>query len=109
VSEADIHTWHGAQKIEVISHFVRQRKTKVDPAALIAVIDKDFQERLASAYFSKDSGITLIDPALPEFFATVRTRGIKVALNTGYPRTIQRGLIDTLGLGKMVCYISTQL
>ena len=105
VPDDAIHHWHGAQKIEVIQHFVRNASSAKDTAsqqAKIAEIDALFQRKLMDAYFRPDSGIKLIHPSLPAFFARIRQAGIKVALNTGYPVKIQQALLQNLQLAPMV-------
>jgi len=143
VSSEDMVHWHGAQKTEVVAHFVMDRlqlstgvpkinktapkagdgsasgdgmreffdKTEKDvvekPAAirtnklasfLCQKIDEQFEVEIQEAYFQEDSPVRLIHPELLEAFGRLRASGCKVALNTGYPKNIQMGLIEKLGL-----------
>merc|ERR1719461_1125069 len=90
--------WHGAQKTEAVAHFVQSRMGKSSAVE----IDKQFEVEIAEAYFSPSSGITLIHPTLPDFCANLRLKGCKVALNTGYPKKIQNGLVEKLKLNECV-------
>merc|ERR1719326_619940 len=93
VSEAEMHAWHGAQKSEVVAHFLADRwPAEVRDRAAAAAIDADFEARIEAAYFAADSPVKHISPRLGEFFARCRAAGCKIALNTGYPARIQRGL-----------------
>ena len=79
VSEEDMHPWHGADKAEVVRHFL-ERAGK--DQALAGPMDADFIERLKAAYLEPGSPLSLIDPSLPDFCEDLRARGIKVGLNT---------------------------
>jgi len=56
----------------------------------------EFEENLKEAYFGEHSKIELIDPNLPNFFNRLRFNGVKIELNTGYNRTLQRDIINHL-------------
>merc|ERR1719326_74851 len=101
VSEHEMHVWHGADKKEVMAHFLRERRSAAsaaDLAAALTAVNADFEARIEAAYFAADSPVKHISPRLVEFFGACRAAGVKVALNTGYPATIQRGLVERLGL-----------
>ena len=103
VSDEDMHPWHGAQKSEVVAHFAeRQGLSAAASAELQSKINGEFEARLEAAYMAPGSSLALIDPSLPDYFATLRTNGVKVGLNTGYPRQLQGAIIERLGLGEMV-------
>lgn len=95
----EMEPWHGIQKSEVMEHFLTQRGAKPD---LMGKIETSFDEELQEAYFSSDAKLSFIDPKLPEYFHELRSNGIKVALNTGYPSTIQNGILDKLGMREHV-------
>ena len=48
------------------------------------------------SYFGPTAKIGLISPNLIGYLNSVRAVGIKVALNTGYPRRIQEGILEKL-------------
>lgn len=103
VTESDMCSWHGAQKLEVITHFVT--KTLGDGwgrGKLIAEIDGTFLTLIEQAYFERPNAISLIDPSLPQYFAELRKQGILIGLNTGYPAKIQDRIVKTLELDKCV-------
>lgn len=109
VSEEDLAPWHGAQKQAVIAHFATRAgflSTATD--ALEAKINATFEDELMASYMSSPS-LALIDASLPDYFADLRARGVKVGLNTGYPRKLQNALLEKLRLGEMVDgYVSSQ-
>ena len=103
VSEEDIAPWHGAQKTEVVAHFVkRQGGSDAAAVALAKEIDGKFEAQLEEAYMAPGSKLALIDPALPDYFAKLRASGVKVGLNTGYPKRLQRAIAEKLRLDEMV-------
>lgn len=120
VTENEIDPWHGAQKIEVIEHFARREffggkregLSATEEAKLEQVmkkVDEVFVDQLAEVYFSPGSTISLISPSLPEYLNKLRSFGCKVALNTGYPRKLQRGIIDHLHMNEFIDhFISAQ-
>jgi len=101
VTEEEMHPWHGAQKTEVVAHFLQDRGTS-NWEAEAKKIDNQFEERIQVAYFSDDSPVKLIHSDLPDFCANLKANGIKMALNTGYPTKIQQGLIKHLDLSNLV-------
>jgi len=106
VKDTDINNWHGLQKAEVISSMVNKylsgptlnpdSKTIKKLNQIKSHCYDEFEENLKEAYFGEHSKIKLIDPNLPNFFNRLRFNGVKIALNTGYNRTIQRDIINHL-------------
>lgn len=109
VSDEAMEPWHGAKKESVIEHFALQAGTP--PAELetkILKISDAFVSAIDEAYFAEASAIGHIDVGLLGYFKQLRASGVKVALNTGYPQSIQKGLIDRLGFEKAIdAYISS--
>mmetsp|Transcript_268 Transcript_268/g.526 ORF Transcript_268/g.526 Transcript_268/m.526 type:complete len:281 (+) Transcript_268:47-889(+) len=109
VSSAEMEPWHGAKKEAVIEHFARQagipesqleEKINGISDAFIAAID--------TAYFDDAATISHIDIGLFGYFKELRSSGIKIALDTGYPPNIQQGLVERLGFDAVVDgYISS--
>ena len=58
---------------------------------------KTFEGYLKLEYFYENN-IKLIDETLPETLNKIRSKNIKVALNTGYPRDIQETIINKLNM-----------
>lgn len=114
VKESDINEWHGANKYEVLDHFVKQHfiQDNIDPGyySLRKVqIYKQFNSNLKEYYFS-DNNISLIHPEVPALFADLRNKGIKITLNTGYNSDIQEAIIHNLRLKDIIDdYISSDL
>lgn len=109
VTEEDMEPWHGAKKEAVVEHFARRAGTpEAELDELITTISDYFINAIDEAYFDEASTIGPIDIGLFGYFQQLRQAGIKIALDTGYPANIQRGLVQRLGLDKVVdAYISS--
>lgn len=71
-------------------------------------IHDNFVEGIKRAYFDSDN-IQLIKPGLKEHFNNFRERGVKIALNTGYPVEIQNAIIEKLDMQDFVdTWVSAQ-
>jgi len=108
VSDHDMEAWHGARKESVIEHFARQSGIQdKELEETILKINDLFVNSIDKAYFDETSTISHIDASLLGHFKQLQKAGIKVALNTGYPKNIQEGLVKRLGFDKVVdAYIS---
>lgn len=105
VTDSEMIPWHGAQKTECVAHFVDRAlssKGEEEKSELANLIDGNFESEINDAYFSDSSPIGLIHPKLFDFFANLRLSGCQVALNTGYPKPIQLGLLKKLKLDEHV-------
>lgn len=117
VTKREIENWHGANKYEVIEHFlykslqrtidnsrINYKNFETEKQNLSALFDQNLKEQ----YFEK-SNISLIDDSLPILFNEIRKHDIKIALNTGYSREIQEQIIQTLHMNEFIDgYISSQ-
>ena len=104
IQENEIKNWHGLQKVEVIDNMIDkyvfedlQEKKQIKKNCY-----EEFENNLNEAYFGEHSKIGLIDPELPTFFNRLRCNGIKIALNTGYNRTLQRDIIKHLNMTEYI-------
>mmetsp|Transcript_83898 Transcript_83898/g.251439 ORF Transcript_83898/g.251439 Transcript_83898/m.251439 type:complete len:319 (-) Transcript_83898:670-1626(-) len=103
VSEDDMHPWHGAQKSEVVAHFAgREGLSAASTAELEKRVNAEFEERLEASYMAAGSPLAHIHPSLPEHFNALRARGIKIGLNTGYPRRLQDAILKKLHMLEFV-------
>jgi len=102
VSNEAMHPWHGAKKEAVIAHFAHETTPAHELNARINRIGDAFLETVKTKYFDADSKVTFIRPDLPHYLTELRNRGIKVALDTGYPPEIQKALIDALGFEPLI-------
>jgi len=103
VSEADMCPWHGAGKSEVVAHFADREGASASAIhELEAKINAQFEERLLASYMAEDSPLSLIDPTLPEYFNGLRAKGVKVGLNTGYPKVLQAALLKKLRMEEFI-------
>ena len=110
VSDADMEPWHGAGKSEVVGHFAaRAQMSAAASTELETAINAEFEDRLEAKYMARGSPLALIDDALPAYFERLRTAGVKIGLNTGYPHRLQDAILDKLNLAEMVdAYTSAQ-
>eukprot|EP01062_Namystynia_karyoxenos_P009253 TRINITY_DN13267_c0_g1_i1.p2 TRINITY_DN13267_c0_g1~~TRINITY_DN13267_c0_g1_i1.p2 ORF type:complete len:307 (+),score=119.23 TRINITY_DN13267_c0_g1_i1:105-923(+) len=93
VDDAAFDAWHGANKKEVVAHFV-----KVERKGDVEKIYAHFERELEAAYYAQDSPLKVI-PGAVELFDRLRAAGIKVCLDTGFPRKIADYIIKRLGFG----------
>jgi phosphonatase-like hydrolase len=111
VSETDIHKWHGSNKYEVLDHYLMKKITSTDETIINSLktqLHTSFNENLKEQYFKSDK-IKLIDDGIPELFNKIRSRGIKIALNTGYNKDIQKSIIEALHMDSFLDdYISSE-
>jgi len=113
VNEDDIKSWHGLNKYHVLDKYINKRdycktcsKNKYQKRKLD--VYKTFEGNLKMEYFYENN-INLIDDTLPETLNKIRSRNIKVALNTGYPRDIQETIIEKLSMNEFIdSYISSE-
>lgn len=103
VPDDAMHAWHGAKKEAVIEHFARQSGLPEHQLEdkILQIADK-FTAAIDEAYFDEASAISHIDISLFSYFAQLRSAGVKIALDTGYPPNIQEGLVKRLGFDKAV-------
>ena len=106
IKENEIHKWHGANKKEVINHFVH-REYGVDEKIENLLLN-NFEENLKKQYINNPN-ITLIDSDLPKLFADIRGLGMKIVLNTGYSKDIQENVLSLLDMKQHIDgYISSE-
>ena len=101
VNDGDIQEWHGRSKDEVLLDALYSQYTPiVAHDKYIEALDL-FDHELHTQYFTNHR-LSLIDPDIPTFFNSLRQKGIKVALNTGYSQIMQNNIIDYLNLGSCI-------
>lgn len=86
-SAADVRRWMGTDKREAIAGLV-------GVGADVERLYRRFADRLAAAY--RDQPPRPL-PGVTETLATLRARGVRVALTTGFGRDITGPLLDSLG------------
>eukprot|EP01064_Diplonema_japonicum_P003205 TRINITY_DN1209_c1_g1_i1.p1 TRINITY_DN1209_c1_g1~~TRINITY_DN1209_c1_g1_i1.p1 ORF type:complete len:310 (+),score=94.38 TRINITY_DN1209_c1_g1_i1:59-931(+) len=99
VDDDEFNAWHGANKREVIAHFVA--KNNAGGEEEINGLYADFEEELVAVYFDKDSPLKPI-PGITKYFTKLRKAGIKIGLDTGFPRNIASHIIKKLGFGSYI-------
>jgi phosphonatase-like hydrolase len=104
----DMKNWYGVNKTEVLQHFINTDNEYKDNDAILPQMLNSFKKNLKKNYF-EDKSVKLMDPGLPDLFNSLRERGIKIALNTGYSVDIQEALIDSLNMRDFIDgYISSE-
>jgi len=108
VSDEEMHPWHGAKKEAVIEHFARKAGTpEAELEERVIRVGNAFLESIDEAYFNEASPVDHIDIGLLGYFRQLKNVGIKIAFDTGYPESIQQGLITKLGFDKIAdAYVS---
>ena len=103
----DIKQFGGAKKREVIKYFVTKLKMN-SPEVVINNLDSEFNYFLKKEY-QENPSVQLIHPNLPSFFNSLRDQDIKICLNTGYNKEIQKLLIDKFNMTDFIDdYISSE-
>ena len=129
INENELIKWHGANKYDVLNHFLEKKKYSVLAASNLPIeygifnnkdhIKKELQQQLYTnfnnnlkqAYLDPflDPPIKLMDENIPTLFNKIRSNGIKIALNTGYNKDIQQILIDKFNMTEFIDdYISSE-
>tara|TARA_B100000282_G_scaffold1987_1_gene1366 strand:- start:153 stop:755 length:603 start_codon:yes stop_codon:yes gene_type:complete len=103
----EINKFYGCNKKEVIDYFVDIQKMN-SPDIVKNNLNSEFNYFLKQEY-KNNKDVTLIHHNLPSFFNALREQDIKIALNTGYNKEIQKVLIDKFNLNEYIDdYISSQ-
>ena len=101
VSPEDEKSWHGREKRAVLfDHIYKQCGDIPETKYMIPEVNKAEKlliEELEKNYF-KNNQIKLIDENLLNFFDKLRMDNVKIALNTGYPKSLQNKIITNLNL-----------
>jgi phosphonatase-like hydrolase len=87
-SDAQLHAWRGAAKREVIGRMAAG--SPADPEQVYA----SFQELLIASF--AEHGVKPIE-GVGQAIDTLRARGVRVALTTGFDRKVADGLLARLG------------
>jgi phosphonatase-like hydrolase len=108
IKPEEMKNWYGVNKTEVLQHFINRDNEYKDNETILPQMLNSFKKNLKKSYF-EDNGVKLMDPNLPHLFNSFRSRGIKVALNTGFSVDIQEALIDKLNMNNFIDgYISSE-
>jgi len=96
VHERDISGWKGRGKQEVLGEAI----SRTFPAGLreemLSIASERLHKRLKAEYTADNIG--MIHPHALNTLQELRQNGVKVALNTGYPKDIQEQIIGELNL-----------
>lgn len=90
----DVQRWMGAHKREAIAGMLTETMGERPGEHVVAAAFDDFHHLLSAAYAERPPEPL---PGVPEAFAKLRAAGIKVALNTGFDRSVLDSLLPTLG------------
>lgn len=97
--------WYGKANTEILydvikNHYSPDDKPWISPLAItnkVKEAEKNLVIELEKNYFTEGK-IHLIDKNLLNIFDKLRINGIKIALNTGYPKELQEKIIDHCNL-----------
>lgn len=95
VTDEAIHQVKGTDKREALRVLIEQSSLRDELLPGLASIHEDFVERMMTFYRNDPSICEM--PGTSDTFRQLKEHGIKVALNTGFSRTIAQTLIDRLG------------
>lgn len=87
-TDSQLHAWRGAAKRDVITRLAAG--SAADPEQVYA----SFQQLLIASF--AEHGVKPID-GVEQAIAALRARGLRVALTTGFDRTVADGLLARLG------------
>lgn len=93
VAAADLQHWMGTDKVEAIGALMRLGRVPTPEAAVQAAFGR-FRELLEHAY-RETPPVAL--PGVEDALATLRDRGVKIALTTGFDDTVATPLLASLG------------
>ncbi len=115
-TEDDMKYWYGREKTEVMREVIANQMTQFkhpnynrgDIESRVRQAEQNLILELEKNYF--DNGqIELIDSELLDMFDNLRINGIKIALNTGYPKRMQQKIVEHFDLeNKVDAYISSE-
>eukprot|EP00746_Dinoflagellata_sp_MGD_P090556 gnl/MRDRNA2_/MRDRNA2_357752_c0_seq1.p1 gnl/MRDRNA2_/MRDRNA2_357752_c0~~gnl/MRDRNA2_/MRDRNA2_357752_c0_seq1.p1 ORF type:complete len:256 (+),score=54.48 gnl/MRDRNA2_/MRDRNA2_357752_c0_seq1:115-768(+) len=98
VSHEEIAGWHGSKMEEVIRHFAQQTGIpEQDIEMQICQISRRLDKAIDEMSFDSN-----VNSERQRYFKQLRAAGIKVALDTGYPKSVQQSLMRRLGFDSIV-------
>ncbi|WP_026556343.1 phosphonatase-like hydrolase [Arthrobacter sp. 35W] len=93
VAPADLQEWMGADKVSAITALSRLGGVQATPAQVAVAFDR-FRAILAERYAAQPP-VAL--PGVQDAMSRLRSRGIKVALTTGFSTDVALPLLESLG------------
>lgn len=105
ITDLEFSRFHGYDKKTVFKYYSARfhlsKKKDIYEKMLF-----DFEDEIRTEYFVKNN-ISLMNNSIPYRFNKIRSKGIKIALNTGYPTDLKDEIIDYLGMEEFIdCSIS---
>lgn len=88
-----VQEWMGADKVEAITALIQAGGGTADPAIISAAFVR-FKELLVELY---DANPPVALEGVEEAFRDLRSKGVKVALTTGFSRDVAEPLLERLG------------
>jgi phosphonatase-like hydrolase len=95
ISIEDANLVMGIPKPVAIKQLLEKKKYSVITEELIAAIHHTFVERMI-AFYKTDPNVTE-KPGVSDTFRTLKARGIKVAIDTGFDRVITNAVLERMG------------
>lgn len=94
VTAADVNPWMGVRKTQAIAEVLYEKRGEADPV-LVERIHSSFVEAMVRFYSDSDE-VTPMDGA-EKLFRSLQSRGIRVAVNSGFPRVIVDAILLRFG------------
>ena len=106
-TEEERKLWFGKDKKEVLCNHIQKFHNNNNIDQIVDTAEIKLIKELEKEYF-ENTNIKLMDGTL-DLFDTLRTNNVKVALNTGYPKALQKKIIGHFDLNNHIdSYISSE-
>ncbi len=93
VAAQDLQHWMGTDKVEAITALMRLGRIEADEKSVAAAFRR-FRALLDEFYLESPPSAM---PGVEDAFATLRDRGVRIALTTGFDDTVAQPLLTSLG------------
>jgi phosphonatase-like hydrolase len=97
----DKSEWFGRSKNEVIWNMLKKKYDNTIIHEKYNETKQNLNKELYREYFDNNK-LSLMHPDIPENFNLLREKGIKITLNTGYSRNLQRDIIEHFNLNECI-------
>lgn len=95
ITPEDLQNWMGADKTEAITALLELGG--VTPTPELVARQFDYFRELLAKFYAQNPAVAL--PGVEEALKTLKSRGIKIGLTTGFSRDVAAPILETLGWG----------
>lgn len=110
VNRKEIPEWYGLNTYSIMDRYFDNQVYDIDTVRLETYrqcLYSKFENSLKEQYFESNT-LSLINNELPEKLESIRRKDIKITLNTGLNKEMQKMIIDKLGMNRYIDdYISS--